>query len=240
MFVSDFARKGRIDFASMSYNVARYYVEPNPKVTIHLNNFAPSVSATDIKSAITPTVWSGEGLVYLPYPATVHDHLSQPLIEVANYAIYIDVLPPGSTFAIKKQEEGIKVLYGSISDGKGKREPYTVPSFTKALCTSEDGCITADEKTGSIVLRFIPVCEGDETWKQAIDVPVNARFDVSKHRVTLEPLKFTKVDQLWWGIGDIFKEKDFYNMTGFSFRLEDQTRLAHLQFWTAGMFSLPA
>ncbi|KAF8253321.1 hypothetical protein K440DRAFT_642294 [Wilcoxina mikolae CBS 423.85] len=230
----NFAGNSRIDFASISYNVARYYVEPNPKATIHLNKFVPSVSATDITSTITLTVWVDEGLIYLPYPTSVHKHLSQPLIEVANYAIYIDVLPPIGTLSIQKQKEGIKVLYGSISDDKGRREPFSVAPFTKSLCTSQDGCITADQKTGSVALRLIPLCDDNKTWKEATDVPINTTFDVSKIGLKLEPLKFTKVDQLWWGKGDLFKGKDFYNMTGFSFRFQDQTPLAHLQFWTTG------
>jgi hypothetical protein len=222
----------------MSYNVARYYVEPNPKVTIHLNEFAPIVEPQGLKPRITTTVWAGEGLVYLPYPASVTEHLSQSLIEVANYAITIEILPPSYEITLEPKKDGIKVLYGSLSDTQGRRTPFSVPRFTTSTTTTQENSMRADDKTGAIVLRFTPVGE-ETTWSQAADVPVNATFDVSACGLELDPLTFIKAEDLWWGNDDKFKGKDFYNMTGFHFRFEDQTRIAHMQFWTAGTHPTP-
>jgi hypothetical protein len=55
-----------------------------------------------------------------------------------------------------------------------------------------------------------------------------------------DPLTFIKVEDLWWGDNDTFRGLDFYNLTGFSFRFEDQTPIAHVQFWTAGTHLTPS
>jgi hypothetical protein len=191
-----------------------------------------SVTIIDLRdsfmmSKITPSVDStGEGLATLPYPASTKYHLSQPLLSVAGYAVTIDVLPPSHTLLMQPKKSGLKVLYGSMSG----RQALNVPPFTASSTTTEDTSMAADENTGAVILRFNPVGE-TSTWSETADVPVQTTFDV----LEFEPRRFIRVDQLPWGKNPKFEGKDFYNLTGFSFQFEDGKKLAHLQFWTAGM-----
>lgn len=77
-----------LDVASVSYNVKDYYEEPQPKVTLHTNNTVLS------PPAFKATLWDGEGLVYLAQPAAIKNSASKRLIQVANYAISVEIYPP--------------------------------------------------------------------------------------------------------------------------------------------------
>lgn len=250
--LGDFAGKGLIDIVSMKYNVKRYYEEPAPVVTLHLNQFA----APQVKSSshgIYPTLWDNEGMIYLSDPAAdpaVVDVATLSVIEVANYLISVEIYPKKSAVQIPSGE-GIKVIYGSIGfyDEKNPyrlgwgtkatpnevRSPFSVAPFTASATTSSKKIAFADEKTGAILLRFTPTNKPG-TWSKASDVPVSTKLDLSAAGVALPPLSFQKVDTTWWGRNnDFFKGVDFYNMTGFHFRLLGSKKvIAHTQFWTAG------
>lgn len=239
----NFAGKDRIDFASMGYNVARYYEEPKPVVTIHPNEFAPPKKSTKPK-AITPTVWADEGLIYLAKPDTIDQPASLPLIEIANYALSIEVYPakrdpkdasePSVPIPIRPGE-GLKVLYGSIANGDDVRRPLGVKGFPGSASTesSTASSFTPDATLGAIVLRLTPTTTTEQTWARTEDVPVTTLFNASEYGLSLPPQSFQKVDTLWWG--KPFAGREFYNLSGFHFRfLESKEAIAHLQFWTAG------
>ncbi|KAK0716080.1 hypothetical protein B0H67DRAFT_256768 [Lasiosphaeris hirsuta] len=231
--IGNFGGKGNLDLVSISYNVARYYEEPNPVVTLHLNK-TPKPAPPITESAIIPTVWDGEGLVYLALPSEASSSQSAPLIEVANYALAVEVHPPGTKIPIDTGE-GIKVLYGGVADINGSRTPLgTSPFPTQVSTTSEDSSLSADAETGAILLRLTPVNDTEAgEWPSAAEVPVRTTFDTSELGLDFEPLAFKKVEDLWWG--EPFKGLDFYNMSGFHFRFQhDKSQIAHLQFWTAG------
>lgn len=235
---SNFGGKGNLDLVSIGYSVKRYYEEPNPVVTLHLNTSTkPAPKATE--KAIVPTVWDNEGLVYLALPKDISGVQSLPLIEVANHALTVEIHPPGSNIPIEAGE-GVKVLYGSAADINGPRKPLGGPAFpTLASTTSDDSTLSADAEHGAILLRMTPVDNTEPgEWASADDVPVRTTFDTSDLAIELKPLVFKKVEDLWWG--EPFKGLDFYNLTGFHFRfLHDKSQIAHLQFWTAGKPSLP-
>jgi hypothetical protein len=219
---------------SIGYNVARYYEEPNPVVTLHLNRI-PKPAAKITSNAIIPTVWDNEGLVYLTLPSQATEASAFPLVEVANYSLAVEIHPPASKISISTGE-GVKALYGSIADINGPRQPLgKCPFPTLAATTSEDEKLSADAEIGAILLRLTPI-EGTEpgSWASAEDVPVKTTFDTSGLGMEFEGLKFKKVEDLWWG--GKFKGVDFCNMSGFHFRfLHDKSQIAHMQFWTAGM-----
>lgn len=225
--------KGRADLASIGYSVKGYYQEFAPKVTLYRNQLKFPTAPQ-----ITGTLWSGEGMVYLPRPESTSDVASKALIEVANFAISVEVYPPKQIIGAPK-EHGIKPLYGSVLiDNKGQRVPLGGAPFpAKDYLSDPEGKIkkmTADAEKGAVILRLVPVQSAKPgPWKKAVDVPVKNTFDVSEHGLAFPGLKFIQVEDLWWG--GAFKGIDFYNMTGFHFRfLDDKQNIAHMQFWTAG------
>jgi hypothetical protein len=202
-------------------------------VTLHLNKTPkPQVQVT--KNPIIPTLWDDEGLVYFHLPKEVSSAHSLPLIEVANYALAVEIHPPGSKIPVDTGE-GVKVLYGSVADINGPRKPLGGPPFPKlASTTSDDSTLSADADHGAILLRLTPVNDTEPCeWASADEVPVRMTFDTSQLGFELKPMTFTKVEDLWWG--KPFKGLDFYNLSGFHFRfLHDKSQIAHMQFWTAG------
>lgn len=244
-----FNDKKELDLASISYNVRDYYEEPKPKVTVHTNNTVLSPHASH-EVSVTGTLWDGEGLVYLAQPAAVKVPAAKPLIQVANYAISVEIYPPKYKILITKGE-GVKVIYGSLteSNSNGKpteRKPLGDKPFPAlAPTTSEARTLDADAVRGAILLRMTKTgseldwedVKPDSEWKKASDVPVHTTFDLKQSGLEMPQLKFTRVDQLWWGKDDErFKGKEFYNMPGFHFSfLDSKVHIAHIQFWTAGM-----
>jgi hypothetical protein len=150
---------------------------------------------------------------------------------VANYAVSIELHPKNGKISLQK-DHGIKVLYGSVHNGEDTRKPLGNSGFPAITpVTSEDGTFNAGDK-GAIVLRLVPTGEPGE-WAKTEEVPVKTTFELNKLGLGLDPLKFRKVEDLWFG--EPFKGKDFWNMTGFHFRFaDDKTEIAHMQFWTAG------
>ena len=202
-------------------------------MTLHLNK-TPKPKTQVTANPIVPTVWDNEGLVYLAFPKEVSSPQSLSLIEVANYALTIEIHPPSSRIPIDTGE-GVKVLYGSIADINGPRKPLGGSPFPRlASTTSDDSNLSADADNGAILLRLTPVNDTEAgDWASADEVPVRTIFDTSDLGFEFKPLAFQKVEDLWWG--EPFKGLDFYNMSGFHFRfLHDKSQIAHLQFWTAG------
>ncbi|KAI1389698.1 uncharacterized protein F4822DRAFT_442905 [Hypoxylon trugodes] len=239
--LGDFNGKKKLDIASIGYNVKQYYEEPDPVVTLISNEIAQSDNTIQSVAKIDePTIvtsyWDGEGIVYFADPSQVKTPTSVALIQVALIAITAEIHPPGGKIDIQKGE-GVKVLYGSISDDAGERHSLGNEPFPHvASTTSTQDYLTADKVKGAIVIRItpLPTPQGDpEEWDDAAKVPVNTTFDLSKAGLVMPPFKFTKVEDLWWG--GAFKGREFYNLTGFNFRfLDSKTHIAHMQFWTAG------
>ena len=172
--------------------------------------------------------------MYLERPASIRYAQKLPLIEVANFALTVEIHPRGSQVDVEPGT-GIKVLYGSVSDGDDVRSALGVEPFPQIVpVTSNSTMFTACKDRGAILLRIVPIGEAG-TWPTAQDVPVKTTFDTSRHGINFPRLQFKKVEDLWWGAR--FKGVEFYNLSGFSFRFEDdKTHIAHLQFWTAGKF----
>ncbi|KAK7413087.1 hypothetical protein QQX98_008035 [Neonectria punicea] len=229
--LGNFGGTDKLDVVSIGYNVKNYYEEPEPLTTLHLNKTAAAAEAATA-AAIVPSVWEDEGMVYLANPQDVKKSTRLALIDIANYALSVEVHPPNGKIQLQPGH-GIKVLYGTIRDHESVRRPLGGAPFPSVVSvTSSDTTLTADEKKGAIVLRLDPIDEPGE-WAKAEDVPVTTRMYTSRVGLQLPPLEYKKVDSLWWGGG--FPGVDFYNLTGFHFRfVDDKTEIAHLQFWTAG------
>ncbi|KAI1098295.1 hypothetical protein F4804DRAFT_325172 [Jackrogersella minutella] len=252
--LGNFAGTGRIDLASISYNVSRYYEEADPVVTLHLNKFASSKVQDVSKPAILSTLWDDEGMVYLLDPSIKKNEVTTPsvarLLEIADYAISIEVWPPGHEFNIA-EGTGFKLLFGSVSlledDGSVAeiRQPFSIPEFTAATTTTTLKTGITDDKLGAVLLRFEPLGGASkrrsEGFPTAGDVPVNTTLPLLPPLSKLPDLEFQKVENLWWGAP--FEGVDFYNLSGFHLQFlspdsspaspGSDAPLAHLQFWTA-------
>ncbi|KAJ6070610.1 hypothetical protein N7467_011929 [Penicillium canescens] len=231
--VGDFCAKGKVDLASLSYHVDQYYREKNPVVTLHCNQN----NSDNMGPKINGSCWGGEGMVYVPRPTDLEGKspLKENLVEVANYLISVEVYSPKQELAVK-ETDGIKVLFGTI---KGKddenivRRPLGGEKFPakESLKPKGGDIFVANEKKGAIVLRLEQLKEPCR-WEHASDVPVVTKFNLEKQGLEFPSLKFTKVNELWWG-GKF--DDNFFNMPGFHFRLQDNMQnLCHMQFWIAG------
>ncbi|KAF6826525.1 hypothetical protein CMUS01_09390 [Colletotrichum musicola] len=231
--IGDFTGNGKLDFIAVEYNVPLYYEEPKPVIHLYENKFArPKPAVTE--RHIVPTLWDKEGMIYLARPDEIKNAESLPLIEVANYALSVEIHAPGSKIPLG-EKDGIKVLYGSVASIEGTRYSTSVPAFPQVgPTTSDDRKLSADKERGAILLRIVSIDEPGE-WEKTEDVPVKTTFDTKGLGIEFPELKFIKVDQLWWGDQPQFRGVDFTNLTGFHFRFQDdKTQIAHLQFWTAG------
>ncbi|OHE90300.1 hypothetical protein CORC01_14400 [Colletotrichum orchidophilum] len=119
------------------------------------------------------------------------------------------------------------------TDIEGTRTALGLPPFPRiAPISSEDRELSADKETGAIILRIVSVGEPG-VWGKAGDVPVKTTFNTRELGLEFPDLKFTKVEDLWWG--ENFKGVSFTNLSGFHFRFQDdKSQIAHLQRRTAG------
>ncbi|KAL4876997.1 hypothetical protein BJY04DRAFT_231152 [Aspergillus karnatakaensis] len=177
-------------------------------------------------------------MVFLPRPESINDPLVKELVEIANYAITVEVYPPNA-FVHVGANDGIKPIFGSLRDTvRHKHEIVRRPlrhepfPFKESLKPRKYGSLQAHGRLGAIVLRLKQMASPGR-WKKACQVPVRTTFDLPEQGIKFPPLEFIKVCELWWGHD--FKNHDFYNLSGFQFRLQDNKQnLCHMQFWTAG------
>lgn len=222
-----------LDFATIGYNVPGYYEEADPKIYLYTHDF--QTQAADAKSEVVSTVWGGEPLYYVPKPTEVQTARKIPLLEVAEYRIYLEIFPPNYKVG-ELGGDAIKVLWGELHNGETTRRALGVPQYQKRDAKLVGGFLES-KREGAIFVRFTPLgitplseCSG---WPTAEQVPVKSLFQFSYPQIQLAAdLKFIRVDQLPWG-GD-FKGVLFYNMSGIHIRFLDKTPLCHMQFWTAG------
>ncbi|KAE8146286.1 hypothetical protein BDV25DRAFT_133057 [Aspergillus avenaceus] len=230
----NFCGNGRTDLVSISYNVKDYYREANPQVALYKNK---AHQPPPPRARIVGTLWGNEGMVYLPDPKKMKksdNPAVRDLIMVANYKIRVEVHPPGSQFRPDDEKEGIKVLYGRVTDIDGELKPLGNDPFPeKESLTTSGKYLSVSKTTGAVILRLRHNGEANGPWDTKEKVPVENLFNMNDVGLGTLNLEFIKVKDTWWG-GD-FQKEYFFNMTGFHFRfLENKQNIAHMQFWIAG------
>ncbi|KAG0639094.1 hypothetical protein HOY80DRAFT_964884 [Tuber brumale] len=232
--IGDFNAAGKVDFATIVYNVPGHFEGPDPKIHLYLDSF-PTPKDSGSAANIISTIWAGEPLLYLPKPSDTLTHEKVSLLEIAGYRVDLEILPPKAQKAAGFRT-AVKVLYGDFLDQSNplvNRRALSVPQYQKDTTRiGPDSIITTSE--GAIFLSFTPVSEdGPKKWKNTPEVPVKTLFQPTYGQLKLPgDFKFVKVEDLPWGGG--FKGVDFWNLSGVEFRFLDRTPLCHLQFWTAG------
>lgn len=191
------------------------------------------IAGTNTRPEIISTVWGAEPLYYIPNPSTLDSHLTAPLLQVANYQITLESIPPHTSLTVNEdQPDAIKVLFGEVRvGGTARRAPGPNPYDKASAKLSED---TRTGREGAIIMRFSPL-DGPKSWSNAVDIPVKNLFKLSYPQLQLPDLSFTRVDKLPWS-GKQFDGKEFYNMSGIYLRFLDGTPLCHVQFWAAGEY----
>lgn len=229
-----------MDFATISYNVPKYYEEPEPKIRLYTNQFVTEV--IDSTPKIIATVWGGEALYYVPKPTDIKTAQISPLMEVANYQMQLEIHPPNSSVPTSTGD-AIKVLYGQVQDGDFVRRALSVPQNEKSSSMLIHDKLDISNE-GAILVRIRPMGATNPILDPPLcaktnDVPVVNSFEFSYPQLELPtPLKFIKVEDLDWG--EAFAGVDFSNMTGIDFRFIGGEHLCHMQFWTAGMARFPS
>lgn len=220
----DFCGDGRLSFATISYYVANYYRSPDPQVRVYYNDFAQS--GKDIAAPLFRTAFrNNEALVCLPRPSSIGHRKRLPLIRLAEFRLELEILPPRGKRAENESADAIKVLYGSVLvDGQNiPKEALSVPDYSSASADIGNRPYQALEQ-GAVLLRLIRVAADETTWPDVHNIPL-------KPLLTVSPPDGPQPD---WQFRRVEKGKDFWNLIGFDIRFNDQTPLAHLQFWAAG------
>jgi len=141
-------------------------------------------------------------------------------------------MPPDCTLPVLKTQ-GIKVLWGQISDRGVDSRALSIPPF-EAASAKVESLLLKTNKEGCVFIRFVSITNdiARRQWKTNADVPVKTLWKPSYEQLQVPTKDFLKFKQ--YDTDDTKPKRDFYNLTGFHFRfLETKVNLCHMQFWTA-------
>lgn len=227
--VGDFTGDGRLDFATIVYNVPGYYEGSDPAIHLYCNQFA-RLPPTDPQ--VISTLWENEPLIYFPKPETIKKTQEIPLLEIGGYRVHLVIMPPNNALPVL-ETQGIKVLWGQLSDCGVASRALSVPPFEAESARVESSLLNTNAE-GCVFIRFVSITNDIERrkWKTNADVPVETLWKPSYEQLQVPTKNFLKFKQ--YDTDDTRPKRDFYNLTGFNFRfLEDKVNLCHMQFWTA-------
>ena len=165
----------------------------------------------------------------LPRPSSYVRHEIIPLLYLAGFRLEVEILPPQARRAEDESADAIKVLYGGVFVDKedSPREALSVPWY----CTASTGIAYRtyqDSEHGAVLIRLIRDFTNETSWPHVTDIPLQSLLKVT-------PSDGPQPD---WRFRQVEKGKDFWNLKGFEIRFTDQTPLAHLQFWAAGIYTM--
>ena len=228
-FNRDFDGDGRLSFATISYYVANYYRSPNPQVGVYYNDFAiPGKDA--LRTQYRTAYRDNEALLCLPRPSPHVRREIIPLLYLAGFRLEVEILPPRARRAEDESADAIKVLYGAVVVDKAEppREALSVPRFCSASAGVGYHAYQASEQ-GAVLIRLIRDFPNEVSWPYVRDIPLQPLLKVTPSDGPQPDWRFQKVEE----------GKDFWNLKGLEIRFTDQTPLAHLQFWAAGIYYEP-
>ncbi|KLO04679.1 hypothetical protein SCHPADRAFT_840363, partial [Schizopora paradoxa] len=219
--IADFLKRGRLDFATISYSVPGYFESPNPSINMFYS--AP----------ITAERLNDEVLFNIPDPATLFSVDEVPFIEMANRRLSLVVVPKQSTFKVAVGD-GVKVVAGKLC-----MRTKATQSFTQitTVVDSSSGYISTDFDGAAFILM--------RENKDAKQPPYSTMDQLKTRNIfpshfpeNLKNMDFSwvKVENRPWANGR-FKNLEFYNLVGFHVRVasDAQTSVCHIQMWTAGV-----
>ena len=150
-----------------------------------------------------------------------------PFLYLAGFRLEVEVLPPRARRAEDESADAIKVLYGAVTvdEEDHPRGATSVPRYCSASAEISHHAYQASEQ-GAILIRLIRDLPNDASWRHVTDIPLRSLLKVTPSDRPQPEWRFQQVEQ----------GKDFWNLKGLEIRFLDQTPLAHLQFWAAGIY----
>ena len=192
---------------------------------VYYNEFAnPCPVAFD--RLFKTSYWNNEALVCLPKPVPDTRCGILPLMDLAGFRLELEILRPTTWSTHPNRVDAIKVLFGAVHvDGEvSPRAALSVPRYTSQSAATSKHPYRALEH-GAVIIRLCRVLPAKETWSDVKKIPIKPLLKVSPENGPQPEFKFTRVTE----------GKNFWNLKGFEIRFADQTPLAHIQFWTAGL-----
>ncbi|KAI5779967.1 hypothetical protein DFH27DRAFT_657220 [Peziza echinospora] len=169
--VGHFTGNPTLDFATIGYNVPKYYEEKHPQLNLYKHSFPLRATPATAAGQIIATIWDGEPLYHLPLPTKISSPITLDILNISGYLVSVKIYPAGFTEEDISRNvvagEGIKVLYGQVKvGGKKYASPVTGNSpkdFSRDIrlpdVNSSDGSKLpfVVGPTGAVILRFKPL-----------------------------------------------------------------------------------
>lgn len=150
-----------------------------------------------------------------------------PILYLAGFRLELEILPPRARRAVDESADAIKVLYGTVTvdEEDRPRGALSVHWYHSASAEISYHAYQASEQ-GAILIRLIRDLPNDASWPRVREIPLQPLLKVTPSDGPQPEWRFQQVEQ----------GKDFWNLKGLQIRFLDQTPLAHLQFWAAGIY----
>ena len=170
--------------------------------------------------------WNNEALVCLPKPASAARCDIIPLLDIAGFRVELEILRSTTWSTRSDCVDAIKVIFGTVHvDGEeNPRAALSVPRCTSQSAATLNQPFKSLEQ-GAVVIRLCRILPAKDTWSDVNKIPIKPLLKVLPENGPQPEFRFTRVTT----------GKDFWNLKGFEIRFADQTPLAHVQFWSAGM-----
>ena len=162
----------------------------------------------------------------LPKPASAARGDILALLDLAGFRVELEILRSATWGTRCDCVDAIKVLFGAVHvyGEECPRAALSVPRDTSRSAATSNQPFRALEQ-GAVVIRLCRILPAEHSWSDVNEIPIKPLLKVSPENGPQPEFRFTRVTE----------GKNFWNLKGFEIRFADQTPLAHVQFWTAGL-----
>ena len=192
---------------------------------VYDNDFAGPYP-TAVNGLFKTSYWNDEALVCVAKPTSAARCDILALLDLAGFKVELEVLRPEAWSSRSDCVDAIKVVFGAVQveDETNPRAPLSVPEFTSQSATTSNRPFRA-LKQGAVIIRLCRMEAAKYAYSNVNSIPIRPLLKVSPKNGPQPQFNFTRVTE----------GKEFWSLRGFEIRFADQTPLAHVQFWTAGL-----
>lgn len=218
------SESSEVDIATISYSVPGYFESPNPSINVL---FSTGILAEKLDEEVSFRVVRA---------GSTRFKTEMEFLDVSGRKMTLVVLPPHTSFPVKANISGVKVMAGTVRWGDLEKVP-AIRLFERETMVVSSGHLTSGEE-GAIFVLFKPSTTSGKapfsTMDQLVAHNIFPRTVPTDVRAMTFP--WVKVENRPWAHGR-FKDLEFYNLVGFHVRFADDSmeELAHVQLWTAGI-----